>query len=241
MRRFTSGQQILVDVSSSCSDDSEELMKLLGPMHFNKGALKHEELPEIPVLAKLSKSNVSVLANCCKLVPPIKEGCFTPDEMNFLNNAFRFYFGDSYIKTFMLHTRSSAIQCYGELHGAVNSLHSSSSLVCAKKNCEDTCGTPGFVKKYCRASIVLTQSEGIQVQEEIFLACIDWLEEHDKKSWFGYPVVWQKYLTSESVYCIPMSNVLCRCAYINDDVTFNDRTYKETVTIVIPLNNFAGL
>lgn len=234
MRKFIASQKILQFTNS---DDADAVIQdLLGPLHFSQGSLK-EELPEIPLLETLSIENVSRIANQSKLIPPIKEGCYSPDEISEVNLALKSYFGDSYEKTFLLHKYSSALRFSGELYGSINSLHASSSLVCAKKNNEVF---PGFVSKFVMSSILVKQEDDSNRQEKVFFAFVYWLLEHEHKSWFGNSIqVWQKF-TPSTMSIIPVTNILCRCAYITEDVKFN-RTYKETVTIVIPLNNFCGI
>ena len=61
---------------------------------------------------------------------------------------------------------------------------------------------------------------------------------HEHKNWYGAPVeVWHVYQASRypDTY-IPISNMLCRCAYVTEIVMINE--VLETVTIVV---NFAGL
>ena len=38
---------------------------------------------------------------------------------------------------------------------------------------------------------------------------------------------------------VPITILLCRCAYVTESVTFG--LISDTVTIVVPINNFAGL
>lgn len=100
---------------------------------------------------------------------------------------------------------------------------------------------PGFVNKFIMASVILLEN-GQQKQESVFLASIDWLIQHEHKAWFGDNSiqVWRKFIPSMGYNFIPVTNILCRCAYVNDSVKFN-QIHEETVTIVILLNNFAGL
>ena len=75
----------------------------------------------------------------------------------------------------------------------------------------------------------------------VTLACINWLQPHQHKDWYGAPVeVWRVFNPSPHTDAyIPITNVLCRCAYVTETVTFGH--VEETVTIVIPTNNFSGL
>ena len=76
---------------------------------------------------------------------------------------------------------------------------------------------------------------------EVTLANVNWLLPHQHKDWFGAPVeVWRVYnpCCYSDAY-IPVTSLLCRCAYIIANVTFG--TIEDTVTIVVPINSFAGL
>ena len=66
---------------------------------------------------------------------------------------------------------------------------------------------------------------------------------HEHKNWYGTPVeVWRVYHDQPSRFLdtyIPISNMLCRCAYVAETVMINE--VLDTVTIVVPINNFTGL
>ena len=238
MRKFSSSQQALQSLGSN---DEALVQNLLGSSHYSGGSLQNEELPEMPLLTTLSVSNVSESVYHCKLVPPIREGCYTASELSDVNCIMKFYFGESYVKTLMLHRHSSAIRFRGELYGSINSLHSSSGLVCAKQNTDTGIARPGFLRKFYTVSVVLKTDGNTERQENIFLASIDWLIEHENRLWFGdYVEVCEEYLPSIRPDFIPVSNILCRCAHLTDKVKFHQQ-YEETVTMVIPLNHFPGL
>ena len=76
----------------------------------------------------------------------------------------------------------------------------------------------------------------------VYMAAVNWLKEHPCKGWFECPVqVWQKFNPCSSADAfIPVSNVLCRCAYTNKTVKFN-QLLEESVTVVVPINHFSGL
>ena len=76
----------------------------------------------------------------------------------------------------------------------------------------------------------------------IYLAAINWLKEHECKHYFGAPLeVWLKFIPSTGPDTfVPVTNIVCRAAHLTDTVRFN-RVLEEAVTIVVPLNNFAGL
>lgn len=76
---------------------------------------------------------------------------------------------------------------------------------------------------------------------EITLASVNWLLPHQYRYWFGVPIeVWQVYnLRHYPDAYVPVTNLLCRCAHITEKVTFG--CVEDTVTIIVPINNFAGL
>ncbi len=75
MRKFISNQQIL----SKFGDQS--LVDLLQPFQSVKGSLKYQEIPELPLLTRLSPTNVATFGEFCYLVPPVREGCLEADEL----------------------------------------------------------------------------------------------------------------------------------------------------------------
>ena len=87
----------------------------------------------------------------------------------------------------------------------------------------------------------MLKTEGNTKLVEVTLANVNWLLPHQHKDWFGAPVdVWWVYNPCRySDAYIPVTSLLCRCAYIIGNVTFG--TVEDTVTIVVPINSFAGL
>ena len=74
------------------------------------------------------------------------------------------------------------------------------------------------------------------------MAAISWLKDHPNKTWFNHPIeIWRRF--SECRYpdtFVTISRIICRYAHLTEEVEFSNR-YKETVTIVVPLNNYYGL
>ena len=140
----------------------------------------------------------------------------------------------------MLHRHSRAAYFNGDLYGSLNSIHSNAALVYAKTNNSIT--TPGFVRKCYMVNVILQVNDGMHKQQLVYLVSINWLKEHEHKHWFGNPVeVWQRFTPPAGPDdFIPMTNLLCRCAHLTNAVKFND-IMEESVTIVVPLNHFAGL
>ena len=120
-------------------------------------------------------------------------------------------------------------------------LHSSSSLVFARPNSSSIGAKPGFISKYVIVEVFLKMN-GIQRQQNVYLASINWLSEHEYRHWFRPPVeVWRVFCPSVGPSCfIPITNILCRCAHLTDSVRFSS-ILEENVTIVVPLNRFEGL
>lgn len=114
--------------------------------------------------------NVASIGKLCRLLPPVKEGCFTADEMKDIDDALKHYFGTDYVKTFMLRKYSNGMHFQGELYGSAKSLHSSSSLVYAKMNSSVNKATPGFITKFVVASSIIKMDNGSEEQQNVFLA-----------------------------------------------------------------------
>lgn len=238
MKKFSSSQQALQSVTNS---DSNEIEMLLSPFHFSKGSLKQDEMPELPLLMRLSISNVGEISNKCQLLPCIKESCLSSEEQMDVETTLKFYFGADYARTLLLCKYSSAARFNGELYGTRNSFHSSSSLVFARQNSTTADIIPGFVMKYIVVDVFLIIND-VQIQQKVYLALIHWLSEHEHRQWFCHPVeVWRVFSPCVGSSCfIPVSNIVCRCAHLTETIRFN-RILEEKVTVVVPLNHFGGL
>ena len=120
------------------------------------------------------------------------------------------------------------------------SLFQKASLILAKTNSTTFKAIPGFVSKYVVVDAFL-KINGIQKQQKIYLALINWLSEHEKRHWFPRPVeVWRVFSPCVGLCFIPVSNILCRCAHLTEVIQF-DRVMTESVTITVPLNHFDDL
>ena len=238
MRKFITSQQVL-------GNDLEEVNQFSHSSYITKtkGSFRYDHLPEIPYLPVLSLDNLDYVSSIYCLVPPIKEGCLSSEEHRLIEKSLKQCFGATYVKTFLLCTYSKCIKFGGEFYGTYNSIHSTSSMVYAKKPAESQGHfqlTPGFVTKYIVVKVLL-ESKTFQVT----LAGVNWLTNHEHKHWYAYgsPVeVWEVYdasnLTAECF--IPVINILCRCAHIRKKVTFSS-SVQETVTVIVPLDHFAGI
>ena len=119
---------------------------------------------------------------------------------------------------------------------------------------------PAVIRNFVSVSIILQQpsQETDQLSQEntssqssqgtcqqkftVHLACIDWLLEHEHKTFYGSPAeVWRKYCPSaRSDIYVPVACIKCQCAYVDHIVQFN-QILTEEVTVVIPINHFSGL
>ena len=235
MRKFSISQQAIIDM------EGPEIKGLLESFHFNKGSLKHEDLFELPLLERLSCKNVQDIK--CSLINPIKEGCLSSDEHEAVDKALHFFFNDKHERTLLLYKYSSAIHLNGEVYGSLDSLHSSSALVYARPTSTVCNALPGFVLCYLTLNLLLKDDEQCSTKHEsVVFAHILWLNRHEHKDWFGAHVeVWRKFSRRVSHGSfIPVSDILCRCAYVDDVIHFSDLLIEE-VTVIIPLNNFNGL
>lgn len=238
MRKFCTNQQTMRALNNS----ENSLQELFRAFVNSKGSLKHPQIPEMPLLSPLSVSTIEAHCESCRLVPPIKEACLNSDEHRLIENTLRHCFGDIYVRTMLLHKYSRAAYFWGDLYGSVNSIHSNSSMVHAKCTLRNDNG-PCFIKKFVKVVIVLKPTGDSQESTfDLYLVAINWLEEHPQKNWFHPPIeVWRNFLPcSLTESFIPVSNITCRCAYIENMIKFN-RVLEEIVTVVVPLHNFYGL
>ena len=174
--------------------------------------------------------------------PAIKEACLCSEELELIDCTLNMYFGSAYIRTLIQHKVSRGIKLCGTLYGSVNSIHRKSSLVYVKSHSSIHTCAPAFVQKYITVNTLLsTDNDSSSKSVAVTLAGINWMLPHENKNWYGAPVeVWRVYQPSifPDAY-IPISNMLCRCAYVTETVMINE--VLDTVTIVVPINNFAGL
>ena len=208
---------------------------LFYPHRCEKGSLKYEVLSELPLLLPLSTSTVNEYGTLVKLLPPVKEKCLNSDEVVCVDSLMRLYFGTAFVKTSMFCTYSSRIKFQGIMYGSCESLTRSSSMVYVETFSADA--KPAIIRNFVAVSVLLQTSEYPQPHKAVvFLACVDWLLEHEEKNFFGSPVeVWQRYVCSPGITgntYIPVVCIKCRCAHVNHAVQFN-RTLREEVTIEI--------
>ena len=179
-------------------------------------------------------------SDACHFVPPIKEGCLDKDDHSHIENNLKVCFGTAYKWTLLLNRHSRAIRYNGELHGSLNTMHTNSSLVQVKCG-DDT--KPAFVLKYMKVGAIIALPGNIDDKcINIYLAAITWLKDHPNKTWFNPPIeVWRKFTQCHHPDTfVTVSRIVCRCAHVTEEVEFTNG-YKETVTIVVPLNNYYGL
>lgn len=232
MRKFSCNQQIL---QSFQSIKDEQLQELLSTFFINKGSLKHQELPELPHSLDNSLSSLIASTNECKLVPPIKEGCLTPEEHTMIDTILKEILGNTYQRTMLIHHHASAAYFRGELYGSVDSIHSSSATLYARTLEADQ--IPGLSHKFFKVSVLTNTNESI----EIYFCAIQCLLEHPQRKWFHTPVeVWRipDHRAQPNVI-VPVSKINCRCAYTIDRISFS--TIEEQVCVIIPLYNFCGV
>ena len=78
---------------------------------------------------------------------------------------------------------------------------------------------PGFVTKYLRVTVLLNLNTVPSSNRAVtvFVAAINWLDDHPFKDWFGAPVeVWQKHsMPHVRIHAfVPVTDIICRCAYV---------------------------
>lgn len=190
----------------------------------------------------LSLANIELINTLHVSVYPIKEACLCSEELEMIDSTLNMHFGSAYtcIRTLIQHKVSRGIKLCGTSYGSINSIHRESSLVYVKSH-SSAC-SPAFVQKYITVNTLLSiDNDSHSKIVAVTLAGINWMLPHEHKNWYGAPEeVWHLYQPSRfpDTY-ISISNMLCRCAYITETVMINQ--VLDTVTIVVPINNFAGL
>lgn len=175
MRKFCTKQQA-VQALNTCNDIM--LQGLFQPFIKSKGCLKHEEIPELPLLLPLTETNITAYLETCKLIPPLKEACLNSDEHNLIESSLKQCFGDVYMRTLLIHKYSCAMYFGGSLYGSVKTVHSSSAMVLAKQPSNEHI-VPAFVRKFVKVMVVLKPADTEKsTTVDIFLAAINWLGEH---------------------------------------------------------------
>ena len=151
-------------------------------------------------------------------------------------------FGSAYQRTMLLYTYSSAACISGELYGSLNSIQSNSAMIYTKSS-ENGSYCPGVSCRYMKVNIILKLPNQDIETVSVYLSGLNKLQEHPENNWFHSPVeVWRKIdlLNLQPNTFIPVSSIVCRCAYIFELIRFN-RILEDTVTVVVPLSNFWGL
>ena len=232
MRKFCVSQQV-----THAMKGDKMLCELFHPIQNSVGSLKQSMLPELPVLPALNQ----ISGKACRLIPPVKEACLNSDEHSVIENLMKQHFGFSYVRTLLLYKYSRAIEFNGDLYGSLNSIHSSSAMNYAKSTTNSS-PTPAFARKFLKVTVLLTTESGENRSIFIYLVALNWLQPHPEKKWFHSRVeVWRKYTPCFAPETfVPVVNIICRCAYLVEQVKFN-RILEEEVTIVVPVYNFFGL
>ncbi|SMN01766.1 hypothetical protein SPONN_25 [uncultured Candidatus Thioglobus sp.] len=240
MRKFISNQQVLEKLSLESADTTlPELFRSHGCV---KGSLRHDVIPELPLLLPLSPSTCVEYGKLGKLLPPVKEKCLNSEQLSSINSLMRSYFGESFVRTLMFYTNSSRLLFQGVSYGCHNSLAHSSSIIYVETSIDTK---PAVIRNFISVSVLLQAESDIEPNKgNVVLAGVDWLQEHEKRNFFGSPVeVWCKYTVGPGSSChayVPVVCIKCKCAYLDHVVQFNP-LLKEEVTLVVPMNHFTGL
>lgn len=233
MRKFSVSQQVMQVMKRE-----DGLHELFSPFQGSVGSLKQNALPELPLPSEnsIEKSN-----EACRLLPPVKESCLNADEHSLIESTLRHHFSQTYARTLLIHKCSRAIEFSGDLYGSLNSIHSSSAMIFAKPNTSSP-PIPAFARKYLKVAILLTTPSGESRSIVVHLVALNWLQPHPERNWFHSPVeVWSKHIPDVAPEAfVPVTNIVCRCAYLEDTIKFN-QILQEKVTVVVPVYNFVGL
>lgn len=235
MRKFISNQQVL---GKLCHESTDAI--LFYSHRCAKGSLKRESLSEMPLFLPLRMSTCVEYSKLGKLLPPVKEKCLNFEQLSDINFLMRSCFGDFFVKTMRFYTYASRLLFQGVSYGCRDFQGHASSMVYVETRGDFK---PAVVRNFISVSVLLKASieHTEPISCDILLVCVDWLLEHVEKNFFGSPVeVWCKYTfcPSERAHSyIPVVSIKCQCAYIDHFI----QQLREQVTIVIPINNFAGL
>ena len=77
------------------------------------------------------------------------------DDHEAIDRTLKFFFNGTHVRTLLLHKYASAIHLNGELYGSLDSLHSSSALVCAHPPSSVRKAIPGFTIRYLFCTVLL--------------------------------------------------------------------------------------
>lgn len=153
MKKFSSSQQALQ------SSRNSDLDLLLPPFYLGITNMTN---------CQNYQNWVSNIEELCQLLPYIKESFLSSDEHGDIESTLKFYVSTEYIRTLLLYKYTCAAQLNGEMYGARQSLHSSSSLVFARPNTTDTGTITGFGTKYFVVDAILNV-DGTQTQNKLSL------------------------------------------------------------------------
>ena len=102
IKKFSLSQHALRSIATVGSD-FEEVGKLLSPCFSSKGSLRHDQLPEVPFIGKISTTNIIEFECRCWLLPSIKESCLSSEEHLDIEATLKTYFGENYILSLLLY------------------------------------------------------------------------------------------------------------------------------------------
>lgn len=219
----------------SLADDNAS-KSILDSFQSTKGSLKYDNLPDLPVF-QLSLTNLETVNQYCKLLYPIKEACLCAADLNSVDSTLKAIFGMLHVRTLMLHKASKAVIVYNTLYGTRNSIHQNSPMVYIQSV---SGSVPAVVNNYITVTAMF-QIENSTKLIDVTMAGVSWLLPHQHKEWFGLPIeVWRVLNPSNhpDAY-VPVTSLLCRCAYVTEKVTFG--VIEDLVTIAVPINDFSGL
>lgn len=203
------------------SEFSEEYFPVIRNFLYNKGSLMQKTV-ETEFFDKM----LTITA-----LPPIKECCFLPFELDSVKEALHRLIDLNTCSILLLHKRVKTLLIGGFVLGAKGSHHSRSSLVVAERRTS----TPTY--NNCLGEIqhfvsCVTLSNDTKQPHTVWLAAVKWFEEHQCKVWFGHPTqVWSTTDRPGQFY-VPISDIKSRVVYSNHVVNFGRIIGEERVYVI---------
>ena len=180
--------------------------------------------------------------NVCRLLPPVKQRSFAPEEISLINELLSSHFGTKFKKTLILHKYSKSMIFNGDVYGSYNSRQKNNSLVIVrlKNTLGILCQCPCFIIDFVQCNVVLLEDTNEIVTTECRFVKVIPLIEHGDQHAYPKPVeIWQKPPDVEddrTCFFVASSSVQCRCAHYP-----NINKTDPSLIGVVPCNPYAGV
>ncbi len=166
-------------------------------------------------------------------LPPVQEFALSPSQKLELKPYFERQLGGKSFMVLMLCRQTKALTVGDFVLGAKGSRHSQSSLVLAERS--QTGETIGLAEiQYFMECVAIPNNDHTQAVK-LWIACVNWFQEHPCKVWYGNPVqVWTTVSTPGS-FLVPVRSIKSRLVYVKCTRDFGTVLVNDTVYVVVPL------